>query len=124
MSVGDRFGSRTDRRRRTVHVSVQYRGGLSATYDYSPGECDPLLGGEEETCTAFLSEVYVSYETRPTALARVGSIELRGINEWGWFFANSFNEYAQRIEQAGFTGADEGGIQVRGELQAGRGSCD
>lgn len=97
---------------------------LSATYDYSPGECDPLWGGEEETCTAFLSDAYASYETKPTALVRVGPVELWGINEWGWFFANSFNEYTQRVEQVGFTGAHEGWVQVRGELQAGRGSYD
>lgn len=95
---------------------------LSATYDYQPGACDPLWGGEEETCTAFLSDAYVSYETNPDAIVHVGPVELWGINEWGWFFANSFNEYTQRVEQTEIIGSHEGWIQIGGELQAGRGS--
>jgi hypothetical protein len=39
--------------------------------------------------------------------------------EWGWLFANSFDEYTQRVERVGFTGAHEGSVQVRGELRAG-----
>ncbi|MDS0300253.1 hypothetical protein NDI76_16015 [Halogeometricum sp. S1BR25-6] len=95
---------------------------LSATYDYSPGECDPVWGGEEQTCTAFRADMYASYDTKSSAIVRVGAVELWGINEWGWFFANSFNEYTQRVEQVEFNGAHDGWVSASGELQAGRGS--
>jgi hypothetical protein len=95
---------------------------LSATYDYEPGECEPVWGGAEQTCTAFQSDVYASYETKPSAIVRVGAVELWGLNEWGWFFANSFNEYTQRVEQVSFTGPHDGWANVAGELQAGKGS--
>jgi hypothetical protein len=95
---------------------------LSATYDYTAGACDPVWGGEHGTCTAFRADVYASYDAKPSAVVRVGPIELWGINEWGWFFANSFNEYTQRAEGVELDGPHEGWVSVAGELQAGRGN--
>ena len=95
---------------------------LSATYAYRPDACEPVWGGAEETCTAFQSDLYATYETKDTAIVQAGPVELWGINEWGWFFANSFNEYTQRVQQVRFNGSHAGWESARGELQAGRGS--
>ena len=95
---------------------------LSATYDYSPDECDPVWSGEEQTCTRFRADMYASYDTKLSAIVHVGPVELWGINEWGWFFANSFNEYTQRVEQVEFHGSHDGWVSASGELQAGKGS--
>ncbi|MDS0295330.1 hypothetical protein [Halogeometricum luteum] len=37
---------------------------LSATYDYSPDECDPVWSDEEQTCTRFQADMYASYDTK------------------------------------------------------------
>ncbi|MFA1612437.1 hypothetical protein [Halobellus rubicundus] len=95
---------------------------LSATYGYAPGACDPVWDGPAETCTAFRADLYADYETAPTTVVRVGPVELWGANEWGWFFANSFNEYTQRVEQVEFEGSHEGWTSAGGELHAGRGN--
>jgi hypothetical protein len=94
---------------------------LSATYDDSPDACGPVWG-DEETCTAFQADVYASYDAGPSAIVRVGAVELWGSNEWGWFVANSFNEYTQRVEPVEFEGSHGGWVSVAGELRAGRGS--
>jgi hypothetical protein len=85
---------------------------LSATYGYSPGDCEPVWGGEEQSCTALRADAYVAYETEPSAIVHVGAVELWGINEWGWFFANGFDEYTQRVEQVAFDGPHRGWIGV------------
>lgn len=95
---------------------------LSATYGYGEHDCEPVWGDDQGTCTGFRADVYASYETAPSTVVRVGAVELWGVNEWGWFFANSFNEYTQRVEQVEFTGPHDGWVTVDGELRAGRGS--
>ncbi|MBX0298302.1 hypothetical protein [Haloarcula nitratireducens] len=94
---------------------------LSATYDYSPNKCNPVWSGEYQTCTTFRADMYASYNTKSSAMVRVGAVELWGINEWGWFFANSFNEYTQRVEQIEFNGSHDGWVSATGELQTGKG---
>lgn len=94
---------------------------LSATYAESD-DCVADWGGEYQTCTAFRADLYASYDAESDAIVRVGSVELWGINEWGWFFANSFNEYTQYVEGAEFDGAHDGWVSVPGETQRGKGN--
>lgn len=97
---------------------------LSATYDYSSGECDSVWSDEHQTCTTFQADMNASYDTKESAIVHIGGVELWGINEWGWFFANSFNEYTQRVDQVKLIGAHDGWMSATGELQAGKGSYD
>lgn len=95
---------------------------LSATTGYEPGACEPVWGGDAQTCTSFQANVYATYDTKASALVRVGPVELWGINEWGWFFANSFNEYTQYVPQVESVGPHDGWLLIEGELQAGKGN--
>jgi len=95
---------------------------LSTVGGYDVDGCDPIWNDTGETCATFQSDLYVAYDADPSTEVRVGPVELWGVNEWGWFFANSFNEYTQRVEQVEFTGSHEGWLRVAGELHAGRGT--
>jgi len=95
---------------------------LSATYGYRPVACESPWSDAGETCTAFRADLYADYDAPPSTTVRVGPVELWGANEWGWFFANSFNEYTQRVDQVEFEGAHEGWVSADGELHAGRGN--
>ncbi|WP_276260521.1 hypothetical protein [Haloglomus litoreum] len=82
--------------------------------------CEPYWPDDENAaCTTFETPGYVAYETTDANVAHL-TVELRGLNEWGFGLSNGFNEFVQEATLR-MAGSQSGWVAMDGELYTGMG---
>lgn len=114
----------------SVHVPVEERidvadpvanaAVLQPVENATAGACEPYWPDDENAaCTTFETASYVTYDTTADNVVHL-TLELDGMNEWGFGLSNSFNEFVQRTTVT-VVGSHEGWVAMDGELYTGMG---